>query len=194
MTEMTLDDEAWEALPLQTGPNLATPWARFWARALDITLVVVIASIPFWFLLAFTSPALYDALLNGGKAPDIILQVILLPFALLLDAVIIRIFGTTLGKAIVGARLRSIDGERLGLRTLLRRTLGLYVKGYGLGLPLISLITFIRSFWAVRDGGIASWDRDNATRVFAYKPNIFRTTACAILFIVVASLLTLLAM
>lgn len=190
MTDTTLDNAVGEALPLESGPALARPWPRYWARALDLTIEYTAVSIPFWFLVGVFAPALIDPMLEGGKATDIALQVLLLPFALLLDALILRVFGTTIGKAVAGLELRSVDNQRVGLRVLLRRSLGVYVSGLGLGLPFISLITLIRSFWIVRDGRTAGWDAKTATRLFAPRASFVRTTICAVLFVVVAGTLT----
>ena len=43
MTDTTLDHAESEALPLQSGPKLATPWARFWARSLDMSVYMALA-------------------------------------------------------------------------------------------------------------------------------------------------------
>jgi len=193
MTETGLDDAAWEAPPLQTERKLARPWARYWARALDLTIEVFVVSFPFWFLLGFFAPHLLDPLISGGKVTDLVLQVLLLPPALILDALIVRLFGTTVGKAIAGVQLRSVENQRVGLRVLLRRNLGVYVSGLGLGLPLIVLITLIRSFWIVRDGGIMKYDIKTETRAFGPRGSLLRTTICAILTFVVAGALTALA-
>jgi GYF domain 2/RDD family len=142
--------------------ELATPWRRYWARSLDVTLGT--------FLVAVLVSAVRPSLLTrwpadtGGRW---LVLLLLLPCALTMDALIHWALGNTAGKALAGIQaLAEGGGRRLGPAAYLGRNFGLYVFGLGLGLPLISLIALAVSYR--RAAAEASpWDRLAGSRVYA---------------------------
>ena len=92
--------------------RLATAWARYWARMVDL----IVASSVIGFAIGFVSPTLFDAAIFNGPGGDQLLNVVFLPFALLLDAVLTIAFGNSLGKRMIGTKIGTISGGRVKAR------------------------------------------------------------------------------
>jgi hypothetical protein len=76
--------------------------------------------------------------------------VITLPVALLVDALLYRLFGATPGKALLGIVVRSADGTPLGAQQYLRRNVSVWWRGLGCGVPLVDFVLLVL-------GGGDSW-------------------------------------
>jgi GYF domain 2/RDD family len=153
----------------------ATPWRRYWARSLDITLGLFLAAV----LISAVQPGLI-ARLSTMPGQKWVLVLVLLPPALLIDTLMYWALGNTAGKAIAGIKALEAHGRRrLSAAAYLGRNFGLYVCGLALGLPLISLITLLWSYR--RAGGAAGviWDRFSRSRVYALSGAQLRTGLAA---------------
>lgn len=159
----------------------ATPWSRLWARVLDVQIETFVLS----FVLGLLFPALFAAQVLQGRGGGLLIGLLLLPVALLLDAVIQKLFGQTLGKAVAGIRVETVGHDRLTLDLAFRRNATMYVRGMILGIPVISLIGFWKAYDDLKAGRPASWDRDLSTRVFARRHNSARTALTAVLVLAV---------
>jgi len=129
----------------------AGPWARFWARTLDLSVV--------------TPPALIlsSSIVTVGGGSNVIFLLafvvaVLLPF--FLDACLVGLFGNSLGKALLGITVLDKDGRKPGFHDTLRRNL--YVCGYGYWTGLLPLVSWIPMLLAYRDlrgeNGETKWD------------------------------------
>lgn len=159
-----------ENLALLSQP-LAGPWPRFWARLFDISVLgLALAS-----LLHLIGPSIFgdDFLMDPSYDPLVTLA--LLPFVLLLDALIQFVCGNTLGKMIAGIRIETTTLKRPRLGQLIQRNLLLWLKGLGLGIPIVSLFAMMACYMTVRSGRLTSWDAGNDVRVFNKSSNIYRT-------------------
>lgn len=159
---------------------VAGPWARFWARSLDMALSVS--------LLGFVIGAIFPSIAEPGSAlegqqGDLILGLALLPLSMVVDAGIHTIFGNTLGKWIAGLRVLSSDGRKLPFKDYLWRNLGVYVQGYGLGLPLVSLVTLIYSWNKARKGEDLGWDASKNRACFGINTSLVRNFVTAFIWI-----------
>ena len=88
--------------------RLAGPWARYWARKLDVLLMVTLLS----FIAGMLFPAFFMPDSWIMQAPNIVFGLVILPFALAADALVQAVFGTNLGKAIAGIKVRTLDGKK----------------------------------------------------------------------------------
>ena len=153
----------------------ATPWRRYWARFIDITVGM--------FLVAMMTGAIRPSLaghLNAAVGARWVVLVLLLPFALVIDAGIYRALGNTPGKAIAGIKVLTEDGRRLlSAPAYLGRNFGVYFFGLGLGLPLVSLFTLIYGYRRAAAGEMSTWDRLSASRVHALSGDTLRTWLAA---------------
>ncbi|MGH8169919.1 MAG: RDD family protein [Steroidobacteraceae bacterium] len=160
------------------GTTLAEPaplWRRYWARSLDIAIGTILVAV----LIGALRPGL-SAQWGAPRHAGWIIVLILLPFALAMDALMHWALGNTPGKAIAGIKVLAEDGRRpLGAAAYLGRNFGVYVFGLGLGLPLVSLITLIVSYRRAGAGQISRWDRFSGSRVFARSGSELRTWATA---------------
>lgn len=145
-------DEA-PALPL------AGPWRRWFARLFDLWWEVVLIGFLGGFVFGQVSADLLRWLESpiGGK----LFGLACVPLALLLDAGLMAALGNTPGKALLGMRVGLVDGRTPGFFQLCRRNLGVWVAGFGLGLPLINLLTMARQYRKLREGEQASYDEDS---------------------------------
>ncbi|HEV7137231.1 MAG TPA: RDD family protein [Steroidobacteraceae bacterium] len=168
--------EADAALP--AGATLAAPappWRRYWARSLDVTIGTFLVAV----VIGVLRPGL-SAQLGATKHVGWIIVLILLPFALAMDALIHWALGNTPGKAIAGIKVLAEDGRRpLGAAAYLSRNFGVYVFGLGLGLPLVSLIALIVSYRRAAAGAVSIWDRFCSSQVFVLSGSGGRTWATA---------------
>jgi hypothetical protein len=153
----------------------ATPWRRYWARALDITLSVFLAAV----LVSAVRPGL-SARLSAMTGQRWTVVLMLLPFALLLDALMYRALGNTPGKAIAGIKALETQGRRrLSAAAYLGRNFAVYVFGLGLGLPLMSLVTLLWSYRRAADAAGVIWDRFCGSRVYVLSGGGRRTWLAA---------------
>ncbi len=153
-------------------PVFAGPWTRFFARSIDITILLTLLIIGLYLVPPAVSPGLS---LQLNSNPGALLLPLLL-VALLLNAVIITLCGNSLGKAIFGIRAEPIEGDwRFGLDGNLKREFRVWVWGLALGLPLVSFFTLVPAFHRVLRGTPTAYDLGRAT-VRAYSQSRFRRT------------------
>jgi uncharacterized RDD family membrane protein YckC len=81
--------------------------------------------------------------------------------------------GTTPGKWIMGIRIRTAVGNKLGYLTALSRMIRVWIVGMGLGLPIVSLITLLISRAKLNSDGQTGWDERLNLRVMHRKRNVF---------------------
>jgi uncharacterized RDD family membrane protein YckC len=138
----------------------ARPWPRYFARMIDnavistgffaVLAIAVEIAVPGGAdrLLAMTD-GLVGYLLNG-----FVTVAAVVPFTAALIA-----WAQTPGKWLLGIRVRQADERRMGFATALKRELWIVVRGLGLGLPLVSLITLVMSYTELVEDGATRWDR-----------------------------------
>jgi uncharacterized RDD family membrane protein YckC len=115
------------------------PWVRYWARTLDnsiFALAVLFAVGPF--------PLIVFAAAFVGMLVGTPLQ--------------LWMFGTTIGKAILGVSVEREDGTRPTFGQAFGRESMCLLKGMGLCLPLVSLITLSVGYSRLVADGTTSWD------------------------------------
>lgn len=155
--------------------ELAGPWTRFFARVIDVALpsrilVAVLATAFF-----FADPPLY--LFVARAVNPLLLLPISLPLVAAFNAVLITLFGNTLGKAILGIKTMPVHGTH-GFRLLdnLSRELRVWLLGCGLGIPFVFIVTMWLAFRRVCTGQPTAYDAGRA-RVVAVSKGRFRRGA-----------------
>lgn len=124
------------------------PWVRWLARTIDILFGYLL----FGIALVFVYP-------DGIDLPDVIVAMGFLFAWVFVEALLLASFGSTPGKWLLNTRVIAQDGENPSFPKALRRSLGVWWRGLGLGLPLIGLITQISSYSKLKEDGITPWDR-----------------------------------
>ncbi|MBN2283176.1 MAG: RDD family protein [Deltaproteobacteria bacterium] len=126
----------------------ARPWVRYWARMMDLILFALI----FGILVGIFCPS---ALMMN----DNVLGVLILFLFVFVEPILLSSWGATPGKALLRVTLRTNSGGKLSYVEALGRSFNVWVRGLGLGLPLISLVTLIVAYNRLSKNGITSWDR-----------------------------------
>lgn len=130
------------------------PWRRYWARFFDN--YVFNLSIGIFVALAVPGLLLVQRLLIGFLVQ---------PVYCVLEAALLATFGTTLGKALFNVSVRKVDGNRLSIGEAVVRAFQVWAMGFGLGIPIVSLVTCIIGYNTLRTEGTTPWDRRGGFRV-----------------------------
>lgn len=143
------------------------PWPRYFARMLDTSILSMLVMIALLFPAVFIAPEAMDrllAMLDTGIGGSILSNVLGLALAPLPTALLIA-RGQTPGKWLFGIRVRDADGRRLRVGMALKRELMVWVRGVGLGVPVVSLFALVTSHAALTDDGDTPWDKALGCRV-----------------------------
>jgi uncharacterized RDD family membrane protein YckC len=181
---MAMDNNEWAAsspqpltpVPLADAgaPELATRWPRYVARSFDLMVEAVI--------IGLLIGALFPSAIASGSAlsNELLLGILVLPPAMVLDAVIYTCCGNTPGKALAGLKVFTPQGDKVPFLRYLRRNLHLWLTGLALGLPLINILTLWRSFQRDGLGEFQPWDIDTDTRCYDRARSITRVCVTAV--------------
>lgn len=144
----------WTEAPKGPYPN-GRPFVRYLARFFDLSL--------FSFIL-ITCVTIFSPkfIIDSSAVFIFILSLILY---ILVEAVILSIFGNTLGKALLNTRLKTVTGEPINFITALQRSIFVNAAGMGFGVPLINIICFLFSYSDLTKHGMATWDKQLGTVV-----------------------------
>ena len=137
-----------------TSGSQVRPWVRYWARTFDFLLFAVIfgaVGVVIW-------P-------EFEEMNDTLLGIVLLLSYNFVEPMMVAAVGTTPFKALLRVRVRNNDGSNLTFQQTLRRTFSVWLRGQGLGIPIIALFTNITSYSRLTQDSITSWDRDGGFTV-----------------------------
>lgn len=128
----------------------ALGWQRFLARTLDLL----------WFgLLALAGAALAGWIDPGEMVLPRFPVMMAVPLLwVVVDAVFIYRWGATPGKALLGLRVVSEEGEKLTFKTSLNRAFDVWFFGCGLEAPMLSWVAKLLAMSRLRQTGRTSWD------------------------------------
>ena len=171
--QAALHDEAagpWRAGHLNALPQ-AGAWRRFFARIIDVWTLGFVLGFATSYVIASKSTAFTLWIQKPGS--EYAFGWLLAPFILLAEAAIFGLFGTTLGKAMLGVKVTNADGQRITAMQYLKRQLGVYWYGLGTAFPLVSLFTMVRQYWRVEAGKQTGYD-EGRYNVKAKKLSVFR--------------------
>lgn len=168
---------------------LAGPWRRFFARLVDLWVIALPSSYAAAFALTTFSPAFGLWIKRPGS--EYAFSWLLLPLVLLVEVVIVALFGTTPGKALLGVTVTTLSAQRPTAVQYLQRQLGVYWYGLGTGFPLVSLFTMARQHGRLKAGRQTRYD-EGKFNVKATKLGALRVLSAAVvvtgLFFINASL------
>lgn len=130
------------------------PWRRYWARMLDTYVFSLVIAVPI--LLIFPDVA---------KVNSAVLGMLILPLTIPLEALMLSSWGWTPGKGLMRVEVRNASGGKLPIDVAMARGIGVWIKGLGIGAPILSLFTHIAAFRRLNDLGETSWDLVEDCRV-----------------------------
>lgn len=143
----------------ETVPKEVHPWRRYIARMLDYSLFNAAVSFVLFFLLRLRPipDGILETLLSWG------LWFVWMP----IEALEIHLFGTTLGKWIMGIRMESYNGGRIPYSTALSRVWMVYSVGMGWGIPMYEYWRLYQSYKQHKESADMDWDDEI---MVCYKP------------------------
>jgi uncharacterized RDD family membrane protein YckC len=147
-------------------------WVRFWARTFDMYLFFLVAGI----VLAIFTP---QAVLNLN---DYLLGMLLLFIWVFVESLLLSTFQTTPGKWLLRTRIALASGERITYPKALARSLKVWIRGWAIGIPLLSLAALIMSSVSIARNGITSWDREEGFVITHEKIGTVRVLATMLFF------------
>lgn len=127
------------------------PWRRYLARMFDIFIYDVLWSA----FLAFTFNVNLVTRGNLGNLLDSSIAIIIM---LVLEPLLLYLFGTTLGKAIFGLRIERSDGRHLSYGQGLERTWSVIGGGMGYNIPIYNLVRLWKSYNLCSENETQPWD------------------------------------
>lgn len=163
-----------------TNYQMAGRWPRFFARIFDVWLEFIIVSFITGMILGFFSINFEKWI--DGEWGDLLSWLIILPIALILDAIIYKIFGHTPGKALLGIRVISPSSSDLNFDQYLRRNFSMWVDGFALGIPFINLLTMSKQYTRLGKGQQTNYDDYGGYQVRSDSIRLWRKLAFGILF------------
>jgi hypothetical protein len=127
------------------------PWRRCFARFFDVWLFALLAS--------FATGLMWPDLFAGKSTPeyDKLLNLLYLAAFVPVEGFYLYAFGTTPRKAIYGIHLM-YNRSSVGWMAAARRSLNVWVRGLGLGIPIISLITMTNAYGKLKNNNVTTWD------------------------------------
>ena len=145
-----------------------TPWRRYGARVLDLSLNGVLG----WFLIGTAfyafAPVSADRFFNSmNPLTDLMLTVFI---GVVITGVLIGFSGSSIGKWVFGIRITDANGRPIGIGAGIMRDLNVWVKGMGFGLPIVALITLYLGYRRLTEKGVTSWDESGGYLV-SHRPN-----------------------
>lgn len=132
-------------------PPAGAPWRRYFARSLDLSVYGI--------LVTFVEHQLLRWNPSMNPIASILEAYCGLALMLLLEPLLLHLWGTTPGKWIFGLSVRTAGGQKLDLQTAFARTYELFRTGLGYGVPIYSLYREYRSYRACTERELC-WDED----------------------------------
>jgi uncharacterized RDD family membrane protein YckC len=140
-------EEEYRTLPVETVPH---PWIRFFARTLDLSIYGLLWAAFSQLILRFNS----DNITFGTLIDSFIAYSIML----LLEPLLLSVWGSTPGKWIFGLVVRDRDGNKLSYRNAAARTWGVIGSGCGYGIPIYNLYRHYKSYKLCKEQQSLPWE------------------------------------
>jgi lipoprotein-releasing system ATP-binding protein len=162
------------------------PWARFWAKQIDMTLQIAIVGGGLATLLLELDRAFNGTWGFAANAGLIGAFAAIFSYPLI-DALFVSNTGGSLGRAIFRFGVRKRNGERPSFGLALARAWTCLFFGQGLG--IVSLFTWWASYSNLSQFGASLWDRDAGTEVVHRGPAWWSWLVLAVLIVAYGSLI-----
>ena len=167
------------ALRQDVKPYVHAPVRRYIARSFDFLL----CSLPWQLAL---NAAGVD---TRGRLGSIWLAVLGMVTMLVLEPLLLHLFGTTPGKWLMGLRVTDENGKTLSFAAAWRRTWRVLWYGYGACIPIYSIIRTYSCWKAEQDERLLEWEDGNELRAAPWKAWRGAAWAAAVLALLAATVL-----
>lgn len=138
----------------------AAPWRRWAARSVDVAFNSLIMSFGMGVVLFSLVPYEANAFFSFLETPSGILLNMILSTLLgcILTGLMIGSTSSSVGKIIFGIRVTGKNGLPIGASAGLMRDLEIWMKGLGIGVPIVAFFTQVYSYKRLTKTGTTSWD------------------------------------
>jgi len=160
-------------------PQVHSPWRRFFARILDISIynLLLDSALVFIFNMITSNRNMLESLLFTAMVTVIML---------LVEPLLLMKFGTTPGKAVLGLEVRTPEGNKLSYTEGFRRTFGVIRYGMGFEIPIYNIIRNYKSYKILDEKKTLPWDEEIAYTIKDEK--IYRNSVFIVAVIVMIAL------
>lgn len=155
-------------------PVVKSPWRRYFARSLDLSVYGVFVYI----VMAIVTP--YSIIRNTPLFRNI-MSYLAFGIMLLVEPLLLHWFGTTFGKWVLGLCVNNQDSEKLSYAEALSRTWEVFAVGYGYNLPIYSLYCLWRSYRDCKGGEEQTWESESVVEL--KDERTYRTVACVVAYV-----------
>lgn len=136
------------------------PWARWVAKGVDLMIVALFVTPVISAAGHLLEPVLASAGPDAYVWTIVSITVAVYGIALTLyDAVCVKTFGRTVGKALMGVRFTTHSGTKPSLGRSLTRSVLMWLLGLGLVIPFFALIPYVAGYILLKWRGHTPWDR-----------------------------------
>lgn len=135
--------------------RLLHPWRRYFARVFDVYVFTLCGG----FALGVMVPDIFSESSTSSRVEDQLFTILAFAAYVPFEAFCLYAFGSTLGKTLYGVMLHP-SGGRIVFSQALKRSALVWLKGWGLALPIVSLFTLIIAYNRLKRNGSTSWDDD----------------------------------
>jgi uncharacterized RDD family membrane protein YckC len=179
-TEVSSSDDSATAVNLGAH-RPASNWLRFFARQCDLWWQAIL----FGALIGVVIDVYLPSFLKYHRfiSSRLIMGMAAVPFCLLLDAAVFRIFGNTPGKSLLGLKVINRDGSSLSFGRYLGRNFRMWFSGLGLAIPIVNFFTMAYQSRRLSDERPASYDEATGHQVCAKPVTWMRQTVFALCFV-----------
>ena len=137
-------------------------WMRFVARIVDTWLAYQVVALIAVAAGLFTAEVVY-------LKSDLLIHTALAVFSsygwVFAEAWMIARWGTTPGKFMLNLRVVTDSGEILTFAQSMRRSMSVWVRGFGMGIPLVQILTYVASYFYLRQDGVTPWDGQQSLHI-----------------------------
>lgn len=153
--EKYLQDFSWDTKESNedTTPKVQAPWRRYFARVLDRFAYSVLWSC--FLMLVFNVNITNQGF--GLKLAEFVMTLLL---TMVLEPLQLALFGTTLGKGILGIHVLHNDDRKLSFSEAYDRTKQVLFYGFGFYIPILSWFFLWKSYKSCKGGENLEWEYD----------------------------------
>jgi uncharacterized RDD family membrane protein YckC len=160
------------------------PWRRYFARMIDLYIFILV----FFFFLGIAFPELFAADRTSERQNEYLYAFIGVAAYSIFETFCLNVFGTTFGKLIYGIRLASKVDDQIAFAVALKRSLAVWARGMGLGIPIVTLVTLIVAYRTLLKDGQTTWDRDFNLVVRHRELSVLRWVGVAVAWLLLLSI------
>jgi len=156
------------------------PWLRFWARMLDygwfttVLCLLLAISLPQSAAKYLTGPGGLTGSTEGIPGVSVLWWSLFIFLYTPFEAYCLSRYGATPGKALLRVQVRTLTGRLPSFGQALKRSIIVYVKGVGLGLPDFNFIMMGLAWMRLPLKQTTEWDAATGLRVEHGEPEAWR--------------------